>query len=680
MLTRPILSEQIRMQGEDIFRDGNRSKLVRLRLFLNVNETFAGIRHPNTGRGSKCLLFLALATVLTIGSSVFAQPENNRTPLSWDQSIRGLVEQHCNQCHNAEKTRGNVNLAQDDDIQKILEHRDAWENALAMVESKEMPPSKSRQPSDEQRALVVQFLQQTLESLDCTNTQDPGPPSIRRLNRTEYDNALFDLTGLDLKLAESFAPDESSYGFDNQGEALSLSPVQIEQYHAAAKAIVNAMMESMDQDRARYEAVFGKDSKDATVNAENARQAIKTFSTRAFRRPVQDAFVERLMAIYQLSQSKQERHEVSMGHMLTAVFISPQFLIRLENNQPNIEEPYPIDDYELASRLSFFLWSRPPDQKLLDLAAGGKLSKTSVLKAQTGRMLKDPRSNALVDNFFGQWLSIREIESHQPDSKKFPDFNAELRSAMIGEIQGLLSEMIQKNQPITNLIDADYTYLNERLAKHYGIQGVHGEKLQRIELVDRRRGGLLTSAALLMLQADPTRTNVPRRGNFIAGRILGSAPPPPPPDVPELEEVASDDQPRSLREMLELHRKNPECANCHVKMDPLGFALENYDAIGRWRTKDGKFPIDPSGELSNGKILSGPIALKDHLLEQKEAFARTFIKNLMIYAFGRGLQGDDECVVREALKAAEKENYHFSAIVIEIVKSAPFRFRKNPID
>ncbi len=624
-----------------------------------------------------CLSILGL---LCLASPAFTQLDKNRTPLSWDHSIRGIVEKHCNECHNASKTNGNINLAVDDDVRKILEHREKWENALAMVESEEMPPTKARELSSENRALLVEFLTKSMESLDCISMNDPGKPSIRRLNRTEYDNAILDLTGLDLKLAEGFAPDESSYGFDNSGEALSLSPVQIEKYHATAKTIVAKVIQQKDEQPDRYKAVFGANPKNDQERTSSAQHVIVKFASRAFRRPADNNYIQRLMQVYRLSQSKQESHETSLGHMLTAVLISPQFLMRLENNRPDTEEPYPVDDYELATRLSFFLWSRPPDQKLLDEAASGRLSKTKILEKQARRMLADPRSQALVDNFFGQWLSLREIESHQPDSKVFPEFDEGLRSAMIGEIERFLSEVVRKDRPITDLLDANYTYLNERLAKHYGVQGVTGNKMQRVELEDRRRGGLLASAALLMLQADPGRTNVPRRGNFVAGRILGTAPPPPPADVPQLEDVASDGEPRSLRELLELHRQNPECAHCHAKMDPLGFALENYDAIGRWRTSDGKFPIDASGELSTGRKFSGPVELKDLLLEQKDAFARTLTKNLLIYALGRGLQGNDECVIREAIQSADENEYRFSSVVIAIVKSYPFRYRQNPID
>ncbi len=625
---------------------------------------------------SRCFLLI----LVFFARSAFGQADKNRTPLSWDHSIRGIVEKHCNQCHHADKSSGNVNLAKDSDIRLILQSRDTWETALSMVESEEMPPKKGPHLNDEQRTLLVQFLTMTLESLDCESVDDPGKTVLRRLNRTEYDNSIADLVGLDLKLAEGFVPDESSYGFDNSGEALSMSPVQTEQYHSAAKAVVQAVIEQRTSQPKIYSAVFGSIPKSEDDSAKLARSTIKKFASRAFRRPVEDKFIDRLMKIYQLSRSKDESHEIALGHVITAILISPRFLMRPENNRPGTDEAYPVDDFELATRMSFFLWSRPPDRKLLEQAASGTLSQPANLETQTRRMLADDRSHALVKNFFGQWLSIREIESHQPDSDRFPEFSESLRKAVIGEVEGFLAEMIKEDGPITDMLDADYTYLNECLAEHYKIKGVRGDEMRRVTTKDRRRGGLLTSAALLMVQSDPGRTNVPRRGNFIAGRILGSAPPPPPPDVPQLEESASDNEPRSLRELLELHRKNPECANCHAKMDPFGFALENYDAIGRWRTHDGKFPIDASSELSTGQKLLGPIELKDFLLEEKNAFTRTFVKNLLIYALGRGLQGNDECVLRDALKSAEANEYRFSAIVIEIVKSFPFRYRQNPID
>jgi hypothetical protein len=283
-----------------------------------------------------------------------------------------------------------------------------------------------------------------------------------------------------------------------------------------------------------------------------------------------------------------------------------------------------------------------------------------------------------VDNFFGQWLGLRELQAHQPDPEAFPEFDEALRDALAGETQMFLTELVQEDRPVTELIDADYTYANERLAAFYGLDGVSGDTMQRVLLEDRRRGGLLTSAALLMLQADPTRTNVPRRGNFIAGRILGDPPPPPPPGVPMLEEAAQDGRPRTVRELLELHRSKPECANCHGKIDPLGLSLENYDAIGRWREKDAGKAIDASASLEDGRTFSGPTGLKDVLLERRTAFLETLTKNLLIYALGRGPQPCDQHVLRAALQAAEDDEYRLSAIVLTIVRSRPFRYRRNP--
>lgn len=618
-----------------------------------------------------CFLFL-------LSPSVWAQPGKDKDPLSWDRNVHSLFQRYCYRCHNPDETKGNTILSQDVDPRLILEHRATWETARSMLESKDMPPEKAKQPSDEERQLMIQFLTQTLDSLDCTAQQDPGPPPFRRLNRTEYDNAVADLTGLNLHLAENFPPDPSGFGFDNIGEVLTLSPLQVEQYHQAARRIVTELIDKQQDHQQSHRQVFfvapGPDRPDRDV----ARQVMERFASRAFRRPVEPEFIQKLLGIYDKSRARGDDHEHAVGQMLTAVLISPGFLMRLEQDQPEASQPYPIDDYELASRLSFFLWSRPPDDVLLALAAKGELSTPKVLEAQTLRMLKDPRSQALADNFFGQWLGLREIATHQPDQKQFPEFNEALRRAMLEEVRGLLVEVVQQDRPVTHLIDADYAYLNAPLAKLYGIPGVQGDQLRRVKLTDRRRGGALTSAAVLMLQADPTRTNVPRRGNYVAGRILGTPPPPPPPNVPALEDAVSDGKVHTLRELLEIHRRNPECASCHAKIDPLGFSLENYDAIGRWRETEAGKPIDASGQLPDGRKFSGPVELKQILLEDKQAFVRTLATNLLIYALGRGLLADDECVLREAVKAAQARDDRFSALVLAVVQSTPFRYRRNP--
>jgi hypothetical protein len=588
-------------------------------------------------------------------------------------------------CHTAEDPSGDVDLGQDVDLRQILNHRETWTTALSLIKAGDMPPKDAKRPfkSDDdkkKKELLISFLEKHLNSLDCSTLRDPGKPVMRRLNRVEYDLSVLDLIGLDIGLAKNFAPDESSYGFDNNGESLSMSPVLMEQYHSAAIKIVEAVQKSKFDDRPLYERSFGKLLSVDKQAESMARTTMTSFVTRAFRRPADEQFIDRLMEIYRLSRAKPESHETAMSHLMTAVLISPQFLFRLERDRPETNDSYPIDDFELATRLSFFLWSRPPSQELVDAASKGELTRDETLEKFTRSMLDDDRSRSFVDNFFGQWLSLRELDDHQPDSKKFPQFDQELRRAMNTEIRLVLTKIVRENRSVEELIDADYTFVNESLAKHYGISGVTGNDFRKVELVDRRRGGILTSAALLMLQSDPTRTNVPRRGNFIAARILGTPPPPPPPNVPDLEEAETDGKRRPLREVLEIHRKNPECANCHAKMDPFGLALENYDAIGRWRQNDGAFPIDASSTLSDGKKLDGPESLKDYLLDQKKKFRRTLVKNLLIYALGRGLQGNDECAIREVIAASEKENDRFASIIVAIVKSYPFRYRRNPVE
>ncbi len=591
------------------------------------------------------MLALVLAWPALSGVEGLVQ-EKKEPPLSWDRSIRPLFQRHCYRCHNPEKRKGEIELTRDENPRLIAQNRKVWQTALEMLVAGEMPPKKENPPKDEERARMVEFLKKTLGQLECKDDRDPGRPVVRRLNKTEYDNAVLDLTGLDLDLADRFSPDASSYGFDTIAEALAVSPVLVEQYHEAAKKLLDAL------------------------DAAKKMPDVEAFATKAFRRPVEPALLAKLKAL----EAKGGRRPA-----LLAVLISPRFLMRIESVKPDAKGPYLVDDYDLASRLSFFLWSGPPDDVLLDLAAKGQLRTAEAVETQARRMLADPRSRALADNFIGQWLQLRGLATHKPDPKVFPQFTESLRMSMRRELDLFLREVIAKDRPLTELIDADFTYLNEELAGHYGIPGVKGPELRRVSLPDRRRGGLLTSGALLMLQSDPDRNNVPRRGNFVAGAILGAPPPPPPPDVPSLDETkAPPGKELTLRERLDLHRSKPDCMGCHSKIDPLGFGLENFDAIGRWRDVEAGRPVDASGVLPSGRKFQGPVELKKLILEKRDDFTRTTAENLLIYALGRGLQLEDECVVRDAVKAAAAGEYRFSTLVLTIVRSHPFRHRRNP--
>lgn len=597
------------------------------------------------------------------------------SPFDFDRSIRTLLSKYCYRCHDEEKKKGNLNLSKDENPRMIFENPKVWTTALEALEGKQMPPKKEPQPPDADRKLLVDFVRKTLNSLDCEHPRDPGRPAVRRLNRTEYDNSVEDLIGIDLSLGDNFSPDASSYGFDNIGEALALSPVLVEQYHDAARKVLVEVVDKKAQHPDSYKKVFFAQGADEPAAA---RQIIERFATRAFRRPADPAFIGRLLGIYDQARAKGLNHEAAIRPMLTAVLISPRFLLRIEAARPDVKGPYPVDDYDLATRLSYFLWSSPPDDQLLALAEKKALSAPEVLETQTRRMLADPRSQSLVDNFMGQWLQLRGLSTHAPDAKKFPQFTDTLRAAMKKELSLFLGEIVRKDRPLTELVDSDYTYVNEELARHYGIDGVKGPEPRRVSLKDHRRGGVITSAAVLMLQSDPERNNIPRRGNYIASSILGTPPPPPPPDIPALEDSRSSGKEQTLRQLLDLHRSKPECFTCHSRIDPLGFSLENFDAIGRWRDTEAGLPVDASGVLPDGKAFAGPVELKQILMSRKDEFTRTLTTNLLIYALGRGLQREDDCVVRAAQDAAAKNGYKFSALVVTVVQSFPFRNRRNP--
>jgi Protein of unknown function (DUF1592)/Protein of unknown function (DUF1588)/Protein of unknown function (DUF1587)/Protein of unknown function (DUF1585)/Protein of unknown function (DUF1595)/Ca-dependent carbohydrate-binding module xylan-binding len=405
-----------------------------------------------------------------------------------------------------------------------------------------------------------------------------------------------------------------------------------------------------------------------------AREIITRFANRAFRRPVKADEVDRLLALYDAAEGEGERFELRIRTALQGVLVSPHFLFRIELDPPGAkpQAAYFISEFELASRLSYFLWSSMPDEELFRLAEQGKLRNN--LEPQVRRMLKDPKSVAFVQNFAGQWLTLRNLQTIAPDSKLFPSFNDELRSAMLRETELFFEAIMREDRSILDLLDADFSFLNETLAKHYGIDGVTGKEFQRVKL-PATRGGLLTHASILTLTSNPTRTSPVKRGKWVLEQMLGTPPPLPPANVPDLEEDAKAQLSGSLRQRMEQHRANPNCATCHNKMDPLGFAFENFDAIGRWRTKDGTFDIDASGVLPDGQAFQGPAELKSILKSKKDLFGRCLAEKMLTYALGRGIEYYDKCALDDILKGLEKNDYRFSSLVLEIVKSEPFQKR-----
>ncbi|MBX3732259.1 MAG: DUF1592 domain-containing protein [Verrucomicrobiae bacterium] len=420
---------------------------------------------------------------------------------------------------------------------------------------------------------------------------------------------------------------------------------------------------------------------------ERARLAAAWLLTRAFRRTPTDEELVRYGRVFDAGrEAANGQFEGGLQELVRAALVSPKFLFRVElDDQPRAETPQPLDAFHLASRLSYFLWSTMPDDELLDLAGRNALG--DQLEAQVRRMLRDPKSEALVRNFGLQWLQLQRLSSFQPDKNLFPDFDERLRRAMLRETELFLDEIIREDRSLLDLVDADFTYVNRALARHYGVEsqafpegGPRGgrrrsDEFVRVNLPERQRGGLLTQASILTATSNPTRTSPVKRGKWVLEQILGTPPPPPPPDVPELddqEELAG-----TLRQRMEQHRANPACASCHHQMDALGFALENFDAIGRFRQADADGPIDPSGTLPDGKSFQGAADLRTILREKQELVARNLAEKLTTYALGRGLEYYDERALRKMLAEVAESDYRFSALVIAIVKSDPFRLRRG---
>ncbi|WP_406700489.1 DUF1592 domain-containing protein [Singulisphaera sp. Ch08] len=403
-----------------------------------------------------------------------------------------------------------------------------------------------------------------------------------------------------------------------------------------------------------------------------ARQVIAKFAERAYRRPVPPDEVDRILQIYRLAHDRGESYERGVQLALTTVLASPQFLFLVEPE--NTPADRPLSGFELASRLSYFLWSSMPDAALFREAGEGTLNAN--LRRQVVRMLNDPKSDKFVENFAGQWLQLRRLGGVTPDKDLFPDFDDALRTAMVKETEQYFAYILRNNRSALELLDSNYTFVNETLARHYGIEGVTGDAFRQVALADRRRGGVLTQASVLTLTSNPNRTSPVKRGQWILQQVLGTPPPPPPPEVPKLDESDQAADAGTLRERMQIHRTDPKCSSCHQQMDPLGFALENYDAVGRWRTKDGQFPIDPSGELLGGDKFADAQELKQLLgATATKKFATTLIKNMLTYGLGRGLEVYDYCTIEDVRKQLAADDYRIQNVIFGIVESKAFQSR-----
>ena len=771
--------------------------------------------------------------------------------------VQSFVATHCKQCHSGAKPKGGLSLEKYDPA-TIVKQRKAWVQSLDRVRGGDMPPEGKPRPDPRQIEAFVAAVESIWDAADRAAPPDPGKVTARRLNRIEYANTIRDLTAVDFNPAQDFPADDIGHGFDNIGDVLTLPPLLMERYLAAAESIsqrailteippvprrylagrflhpypheapgTNGRFRPMrpldtnpvysgpfiagtdylkfnDQDdfflRVRlYAQPKGKSpvrvalflsgpnvrkpSPDAEVDrilgvalksfkpieilgtfeitatdekkiqeiefpiskradaqragigllkppgdeepahlfveniwsegpmetrprshlkllacsadkpvAARTREVVSRFLGRAFRRPVSADEVERYSKLVDQAVAAGRKWEAGVQIAVQAALVSPHFLFRVERDaRPARAEPYPVSDIHLASRLSYFIWSSMPDDDLLALAAKGQLAAN--LQPQVRRMLADPKALALVENFFPQWLQLRRFDAFSPDPVRFPAFSAQLRAAMREEATSLFREIVQNDRPATELVTANYTFLNKALAGFYGIADTAGnaagkkadrqggkpipaEQFVKVDVSGWPRGGVTNMGAVLAATSNPTRTSPVKRGKWVLEQLLGAPPPPPPPNVPELKE-GGEALKGTLKQRMEQHRANPSCSSCHLKMDALGFAFESFNAIGAWRDKDDGQPIDATGELPGGVKLNGPQAVKDYLAANRDKFMRALTDKLLTYALGRGLEPYDRRAVDAILKRSGDRGDKFSELVLAIVESEPFRFRRG---
>jgi hypothetical protein len=615
------------------------------------------------------------------------------------ETIRPLLKSYCFECHNTNKRKAGLNLEKIDTESDALDSFDVWAQVGERLRGKEMPPAKSKQPTEDERQTLLAWVKHVAESQVNFDTlskeqlekQLAGPTMSRRLSRIEYNNTLRDLFGVDLH-AGDLLPSEGGggEGFDNTGATLFTTPVLMEKYLEAAELVLGTLLPaSHAQDKGQPAEKVETEKLDAvrrkllcavpgpnTTPRAAARTVLESVLPRAFRRPTTAKEVERYLSMFDKAAHRGDSYEQSLKLALKGVLVSPSFLF-LTETPPDRTGVYQLGHYEVAAHLSYFLWASMPDAELFQLASQGKLHDEKVLREQVQRMVRDPRARSLADGFAAQWLGIRPLGATiRPDSKLFPEFDNELAAAMREETMRFFDTIMRQDRSVLEIINADYTFVNERLAAHYKIEGVKGPQMQRVKLDDPVRGGVLGQASILTVTSFPHRTSPVLRGRWVLEELLGAEVPPPPPDVPVLEERKKEANTLTLRQKLEKHRSKAECANCHSRMDPLGFGLENFDPLGRWRTEQGGHPIDTVGILPTGEKFNGPEELKKLLLEKhRPEFLRNLCRKMLGYALAREIKRVDMCVVKDCVQALEQGEFRASRLLETIVISYPFSHR-----
>ena len=585
-----------------------------------------------------------------------------------------LLKNFCFKCHGLEKTKGGVNFVAVKSAADALKDPKTWDAALSALREKEMPPEGQPQPSDKERELLASWIDNAFKSFDPSKLpKDPGRVTAHRLSRLEYNNTIRDLLGMDSHPADAFPPDGSGGGgFDNNADTLFVPPILMEKLLRSAGEIL---------DQAPEDRLLKIASRPGVTQDKSPRAMLDFFASKAYRRPATNVEIDALMMLFAVGQKKGLLLKDALKLPYKAVLCSPKFLFRIELDPPGAagREPHLLSDYELASRLSYFLWSSMPDDELFALADTKALQNPDAIKRQVARMLADKKAAAFSDSFCAQWLDLAEFKtSTQPDPRRFPDFSASLRSSMFDETIAFFDAIVRGGGVLTDFLDSDYSYLNEDLAKHYGIKNVTGPQLRRVALPDKTRGGLLCMGSILVKNSYPQRTSPVLRGKWVLTEMLGTPPPPPPPQVKVLPREDDVKNGLSFRKRLEAHRAKPECAGCHARMDPIGFGLENFDAVGRWRTEISGQKVDATGVLTSGEKFDGPIEMKSVLLKKKDGVLRNLAERMTAYALGRGIETFDAWAIKSMVDTVKQDGYKGASLVREIALSYPFRYRKGP--
>lgn len=641
-------------------------------------------------------LLTLIALLLFVATATFAgYPKEQQHYWS---VVMPIMRTYCNDaCHNADDKKGGLNLSRYDFIRTIQRDGEVFYRVIDEIESGAMPPASKPQMTSAEQDTFIYYIKKYLN--EALNIPDPGLIPPRRLSNREYRYAIQDLTNIEVNTDSIFPKDPAGgEGFDNFAKSLYITPLLMERYFEVASYVVNEWQQQEENWRSRnpdlrfslgqkikiqWNKWLKKKDIRSELAANYAKESLFPFATLAYRRHLNPNEKEDLLRFFKTVYLAQEDASIAYDQSLKEVYklilVSQNFLLRTEAD-PERDRPYMVSDFELATRLSFFLWSSLPDYELLEIAYHQDLHDSKVLQTQIQRMLQDPKAKRMAESFATQWLDVNQLRgSVEVDAEIFPEFDEELREALYQESVEYFYHTLSKSRNFLELLDGEYSFLNERLANHYGVEGVEGEEMRQVNVAHLNRGGILGMGGVQVVTSLPNRTSPVLRGKWVLEKILATLAKAPPPNIPELEQAAGAHEGKTLRELLEIHRDDPACSGCHQEMDGLGFALENFDAVGRWRDRYAPLgkPIDVAGTMKSGEAFEGVNELKTVLIEKKYQFAKSISKRMLGFALGRSIEFKDTRTVDHLAKTLMDNDFDPLPFVQELVYSYPFRYKRS---